>query len=185
MTQNVKRSKKSMILIVLLIVAVIGAAVLFAFLFDTHKQLEDCKASLHTTQDSLAGMTLSYEKTSAELENNKAALSEMTAQKEAVDTKNQAESVIFQTEKALSELGDKVTEEEKAPITEKLEALKAVVANGSTEDIKKATEELTQAFYAISEKLYKQANPDGGAGATGGVNPDGSVNGDFEDTTGN
>ncbi len=106
------------------------------------------------------------------------------AQKEAVDTKNQAESLIFQTEKTLTELGDKVTEEEKAPINEKLEALKKIVQTGSTEEIKKASEELSQAFYAISEKLYQQAQAQqGGAqgGAQGGVNPDGTVNGDFED----
>ena len=102
--------------------------------------------------------------------------------REAVDTKNQAESLIFQTEKTLNELGDKVTEEEKAPINEKLEALKKIVENGSTEDIKKASEELSQAFYAISEKLYQQAQAQQGAdGAQGGVNPDGTVNGDFED----
>ena len=101
------------------------------------------------------------------------------AQKEAVDTKNQAESAIFQTEKALNELGDKVTEEEKAPILEKVEALKKVVANGSTEEIKTATEELSKAFYAISEKLYQQAQA--AQGAEGGVNPDGTVNADFED----
>ncbi len=104
------------------------------------------------------------------------------AQKEAVDTKNQAESAIFQTEKALNELGDKVTEEEKAPILEKVEALKKVVQNGSTEEVKTATEELSKAFYAISEKLYQQAQAAQGAdGANGGVNPDGTVNGDFED----
>ncbi len=101
------------------------------------------------------------------------------AQREAVDTKNQAESLIFQTEKTLTELGDKVTEEEKAPINEKLEALKKIVQTGSTEEIKKASEELSQAFYAISEKLYQQAQE--AQGAQGGVNPDGTVNGDFED----
>ncbi len=104
-------------------------------------------------------------------------------QKEAVDTKNQAESLIFQTEKTLAELGDKVTEEEKAPINEKLEALKNVVNSGNTEQIKTASEELSKAFYAISEKLYQQAQAAGGAeGApNGGVNPDGTVNADFED----
>ncbi len=105
--------------------------------------------------------------------------------KEAVDVKNQAESVIFQTEKALGELGDKVTEDEKKPINEKLEALKNTVKTGSTDEIKAATEELSKAFYAISEKLYAQNNPGGANGAqgapNGGVNPDGTVNGDFED----
>ncbi len=104
-------------------------------------------------------------------------------QKEAVDTKNQAESLIFQTEKTLNELGDKVTPEEKAPITEKLEALKNVVNSGNTEQIKTASEELSKAFYAISEKLYAQAQNAGGAqeAPNGGVNPDGTVNADFED----
>ena len=101
-------------------------------------------------------------------------------QKEAIDVKNQAESLIFQTEKSLNELGDKVTPEEKAPINEKLEALKNTVKGGSTEDIKKGTEELSKALYSISEKLYAQSNP-GDAQNQSGVNPDGSVNGDFED----
>ena len=102
------------------------------------------------------------------------------AQKEAVDTKNQAESMIFQTEKSLEELGDKVTEEEKAPILEKKDELKKLLENNaSTEDLKKGMEELSKAFYAISEKLYKAAQE--AQGAQGGVNPDGTVNGDFED----
>ncbi len=105
------------------------------------------------------------------------------AQKEAVDTKNQAESMIFQTEKSLEELGDKVSEEEKAPILEKRDALKKLLeSNASVEEIKNGMEELSKAFYAISEKLYQQAQAaQGEAGAQGGVNPDGSVNADFED----
>ena len=93
------------------------------------------------------------------------------AQKEAVDTKNQAESMIFQTEKSLEELGDKVSEEEKAPILEKRDALKKLLeSNASVEDLKKGMEELSKAFYAISEKLYQQAQAaQGGAdGAQGG-----------------
>ena len=105
------------------------------------------------------------------------------ARREAVDTKNQAESMVFQTEKSLEELGDKVTEEEKAPILEKRDELKKLLENNaSTEDLKKGMEELSKAFYAISEKLYKAAQEAQGAqGAEGGVNPDGTVNGDFED----
>ena len=102
------------------------------------------------------------------------------ARREAVDTKNQAESMVFQTEKSLEELGDKVTEEEKAPILEKRDELKKLLENNaSTEDLKKGMEELSKAFYAISEKLYKAAQE--AQGAQGGVNPDGTVNGDFED----
>ena len=104
-------------------------------------------------------------------------------QKEAVDAKNQAESIIFQAEKTLNELGDKVTPEEKAPITEKIEVLRKTVASGDTEAIKRDTEELQKAFYAISEKLYKQAQAaqggaEGAPGA-GSVNDDGTINGEF------
>ena len=106
------------------------------------------------------------------------------AQKEAVDTKNRAESIIFQSEKTLNELGDKVTAEEKAPVTEKIEVLRKAVSGGNTEEIKKGTEELEKAFYAISEKLYQQQAQNGAQGGTenmGGTNPDGTVNGDFTD----
>ena len=109
-------------------------------------------------------------------------------QKEAVDTKNQAESLIFQCDKSLSELGDKVTEEEKAPINAAKENLKKKLEGGNTEEIKAGIEELQKSFYAISEKLYKQAqeqqgaNPGAGAdGAAGSTNDDGTINADFED----
>ena len=109
------------------------------------------------------------------------------AQKDAVDAKNQAESLIFQSEKALSDLGDKVTDAEKAPITEKIEELRKTVAGGNTDDIKKGTEELQKAFYAISEKLYQQQAQNGAPGADnmGGANPDGTVNADFTDNSNN
>ncbi|MBQ9534301.1 MAG: Hsp70 family protein, partial [Clostridia bacterium] len=86
--------------------------------------------------------------------------------KESVDVKNNAENLVYQTEKSLSELGDKVTESEKAPITEQLEKLKETLKDGDTEAIKADSEELTKRFYSIAEKLYAQAAPqDGGAAA--------------------
>jgi molecular chaperone DnaK len=104
-------------------------------------------------------------------------------QKEAVDTKNQAESLIFQCEKTLGELGDKVTEEEKAPINAAKDNLKAKVEGGNTEEIKAAIEELNKAFYAISEKLYAQAQAQQNAenAQSGAQNDDGTINADFED----
>ncbi len=81
--------------------------------------------------------------------------------KEAVEVKNRADSMIFQSEKTLSELGDKVTEDEKSEINAAIEKLKSTVAAGSTEDIKADTEALEKAFYKLSEKLYQQANPQG------------------------
>ena len=109
-------------------------------------------------------------------------------QKEAVDVKNHAETLIFQSEKTLGELGDKVSESEKSEINAAIEKLKATVAGGNTEAIKADTEALEKAFYAISEKLYQQANAQGGAdmGGNGAQGADGTYyNADFEDKTGN
>ena len=109
-------------------------------------------------------------------------------QKEAVDTKNHAESLIFQSEKTLTELGDKVSEADKAPVTAAIEKLKETVKSGDTEAIKADTEALEKAFYAISEQLYKQAQAEQqaqGAGPDmGGAGADGTYyNADYEDKT--
>ena len=81
--------------------------------------------------------------------------------KEAIDTRNQAETLVYQTEKSLTELEGKVTEDEKAPVKEQLEKLKETLKGDDIEAIKADSEELTKRFYAIAEKLYAQANPDG------------------------
>jgi len=94
-------------------------------------------------------------------------------QKEKVDTKNNAEALIFQTEKSLSELGDKVSEAEKAPVKAELEKLKETVKTDDTEAIKAGIESLSKSFYAIAEKLYQQAPNTGSAenaGTAGGQN---------------
>ena len=107
--------------------------------------------------------------------------------KEAVDTKNNAEHMIFQCEKTLSELGDKIDAGEKASVQGAIDKLKETVKGGNTEAIKADTEALQQAFYAVSEKLYKQAGAQGDAGAQGGAQQgeDGTYyNTDFEDKTG-
>jgi len=81
--------------------------------------------------------------------------------KEAIEAKNNADQIVYQTEKTLNELGDKVSAEDKAKIESKLQALKSVKDSDNVDAIKKATEELTQEFYAISSKLYANANPGG------------------------
>ena len=108
-------------------------------------------------------------------------------QKEAVDTKNRAESLVFQSEKTLNEVGDKVSDADKEPVKAALEDLKNTIPGGNTEDIKAKTEALEKAFYALSEKLYAQQAPGGnpsdmgGNGANGG---DGTYyNADYEDKT--
>lgn len=79
--------------------------------------------------------------------------------KEAIEVKNQGDSLVYQTEKTLSELEGKISSEEKSEIETKLEALKKSLDGGDVEDMKKKTEELTTSFYKISEKLYQQAQP--------------------------
>ena len=91
--------------------------------------------------------------------------------KEAVETKNRADSMIFQSEKTLNELGDKVSEADKAPVKDAIEKLKTTVSGGNTEDIKADTEALEKAFYKLSEKLYAQANPQGDPNMGGGYDP--------------
>ena len=107
--------------------------------------------------------------------------------KEAVEVKNRAEHMIFQSEKTLNDLGDKVTEGEKADVKAAIEKLKETVKGNDTEAIKADTEALEKSFYAISEKLYKQAEEAQGAqgGAQGATqDSDGNFYGaDFEDKT--
>ena len=89
-------------------------------------------------------------------------------QKEAVDTKNRAESMIFQSEKTLADIGDKVAESDLTEVKAAIEKLKETVKTDNTEAIKADTEALEKAFYAVSEKLYRaqggaQGDPNGGA----------------------
>lgn len=80
------------------------------------------------------------------------------ARKEWVEAKNMADSLAYQTEKALKDAGDKVTEEEKKAVDEKIAAIKALTDTSTVDDVKKATEELSTAMNPISEKLYKAAS---------------------------
>ena len=88
--------------------------------------------------------------------------------KEAVETRNQADQMVYQAEKTLSEMGSKLPADDTAKVQAGIDKLKNVLKSDNIADIKAATEELTQAFYAVSEKLYQQANPQGGAADMGG-----------------
>jgi molecular chaperone DnaK len=85
------------------------------------------------------------------------------ARREEVDTHNMADQTVYQTEKTLSELGDKISEEEKQTIQTAVDKLKEVNKGTDVAAIKEATEEVQKAFYAVSEKLYKNAAPQGEA----------------------
>ncbi len=113
--------------------------------------------------------------------------------REEVDVKNNAESLVFQCENALKEFGDKVTAEDKAPIESKCAALKEALKGTDTADIKAKSDDLQQAFYALSSKVYQQSGaaaqqqgaPDmgaaGGSASAGGASDDGVVDADFKE----
>ena len=96
--------------------------------------------------------------------------------KEKVEVRNQADQMVYQAEKTLNEVGDKVPESEKAPIKAGVEKLKETLKGEDTDAIKAATEELTQLFYKMSEKLYQQQAPQGDPNM-GGQQPGGDPNG--------
>ena len=85
--------------------------------------------------------------------------------KEEVETRNAADQMVYQSEKTLSEMGDKIDANDKQSIQSGIDNLKEKLKGTDTAAIKAATDELTKAFYAVSEKLYQQANPNGDAGA--------------------
>ena len=104
------------------------------------------------------------------------------ARKDEVDTHNMADQTIYQTEKTLNELGDKISSDEKASIQSAVDNLKEVNKGSDIQAIKDATEAVQKAFYAVSEKLYQQANPNGGCDPNCGGNcgNDGVVDADYE-----
>lgn len=100
--------------------------------------------------------------------------SEDAKRKEEVDIRNQGDQMVYQTEKTLEDMGDKVSAADKAQVESALNKLKETMKGTDTQAIKTATEELTKAFYAVSEKLYSQqggqTGPDmGGANFGGGA----------------
>ncbi|MFR6024933.1 MAG: molecular chaperone DnaK, partial [Oscillospiraceae bacterium] len=104
--------------------------------------------------------------------------------KEEIDTRNAGDQMVYQTENTLREMGDKLDPADKSEVESKLNALKTALQGSDTAAIKAATDELTQAFYKVSEKLYQQngqqSGPDAGStGSTGGS--DGGNNGQYYD----
>ena len=102
--------------------------------------------------------------------------------KEEIDVRNQGDQMVYQTEKTLNEMGDKLDAADKSEVESKLTALKTALTGTDTAAIKAATEELTQAFYKVSEKMYQAAGGAQGAGfdpnqAAGGAQGGTSGNG--------
>ncbi|WP_188350563.1 molecular chaperone DnaK [Leuconostoc pseudomesenteroides] len=106
--------------------------------------------------------------------------------KEAVDTRNEADQLIFQTEKTLEEVGDKLGDDDKKPTQDALEALKKAKEDASAEDadltdLKAKSEELTKVAGELAMKLYQQATPKDGAEGEAKSADDNTVDGDFEE----
>ena len=110
--------------------------------------------------------------------------------KEEVETRNNAESLVYQSEKTLGEVGDKIDAADKDAVTAEIEKVKEALKGTDTEAIKAAAESLQQKFYSISEKLYQQANPQGaqpnpedfnGANGGGAQNDDNVYEADYRE----
>ena len=123
-----------------------------------------------------ASTNLSDEDIEKAVKDAEAHAAEDKKQKDGIEAKNNASSLIYNCEKTLSELGDKISSEEKAKVETEIENLKKVKDSDDIEAIKAATEKLTTTFYSVSEKLYSQAQQaqgaNHGAGAEVNVNTD-------------
>ena len=123
-----------------------------------------------------ASTNLSDEDIEKAVKDAEAHAAEDKKQKDGIEAKNNAASLIYNCEKTLADLGDKISNEEKAKVEEDIENLKKVKDSDDIEAIKTATEKLTTTFYSVSEKLYSQAqqtqgtNP--GTEASGNANTD-------------
>ncbi len=96
--------------------------------------------------------------------------------KERIDAKNNADNLVYQSEKILKDMGDKLDPNDKSNIEKEIENVKNAMATDKTEEIKAATEKLQQAFYAVSEKIYRQtANPQEGAAEANNTKSDENV----------
>ena len=104
--------------------------------------------------------------------------------KEEIETKNGADQMVYQCEKTMEELGDKIEAADKDDLKAKIDALKSAISAGNVDDMKQKQEQLQKKFFEVSEKIYKQNAPSDagqnpGAGAQSGPADDGVVDADF------
>ena len=123
-----------------------------------------------------ASTNLSDEDIEKAVKDAEAHAAEDKKQKDGIEAKNNAASLIYNCEKTLADLGDKISSEEKAKVEEDIENLKKVKDSDDIEAIKTATEKLTTTFYSVSEKLYSQAQQ--AQGTNPGTETSGNVNTD-------
>ena len=111
-----------------------------------------------------ASTNLSEDDINQAIKDAEAHAAEDKKRKEEIEVKNNAESLVYNSQKTLDDLGDKISGEEKAKVETEIEAVKKALESNNTETIKEATDKLTKVFYELSEKLYSQ-NPNAGATA--------------------
>ena len=134
-----------------------------------------------------ASSNLSNEDIEKAIKDAEAHANEDKKKKEEIEVRNNAESLVYNSQKTLDDLGDKISGEEKAKVETEIEATRKALEGNDTEAIKQASEKLTTVFYDISQKLYAQqaqangananADPNAGAGANSEAN-----NGNVYDT---
>jgi len=103
----------------------------------------------------LATLNFSEEDIEKAVKDAEAHANEDKKKKDEIEIRNNAESLVYNSEKTLADLGDKISGEEKAKVETEIENTKKALETNNTETIKEATEKLTKVFYEISEKLYK------------------------------
>lgn len=106
--------------------------------------------------------------------------------KETVEAKNEADTLVYSTEKLISDLGDKISDTEKAKLNEEMEEVKKAIAAEDTDEIKAATEKLTASLQEFSSRLYSQAGEEGAAtqeesGTGSGTAQEETVDAEFSD----
>lgn len=104
-----------------------------------------------------ASTNLSEEEVKAKIKEAEEFAEEDKKQKEKIEVKNNADSIVYQTEKTLEESKDKLKEEDVKKVQEEVEKLKKAIETDELEAMKKGVEDLTNAFHAISQQLYEQA----------------------------
>jgi len=118
-----------------------------------------------------ASTNMSKEEVEAAVAEAEKYAAEDTKRKEAVEVRNNADQVIYQCEKSMTEMGDKLSDDEKAPVQAQIDKLKETLKSDNTDAIKADTEALQQAFYKIAEKIYAQTQQNPGDPNAAGVDP--------------
>ncbi len=112
-----------------------------------------------------ASTNMSKEDIDRAVKDAEAYAAEDAKKKEEIDTRNEADQMVYQVEKSMSDFGDKVTDADRNNVNPKLDALKDALKGSDINSIKKAKDELQKAFYEVAQKVYQQTGAQPGAGA--------------------